>query len=382
MRLIASFEQENQALSLYVMLKSQGVDSIFEPVKNSAGINVSWDVWILAEDDFDKSCDLLQRFYKEPLDQVEPFKAQEPSKEKIPLEQDAFSQVKMRPLTHPLVRIRMNAPLTRLLIAVCVFVFLWTNVERVQLLKKAPSLGEYALFTQVTQKLLFDFPSPYQKLVNFFEKRPNLDIKNKNTWSIQDRTVYQEIEKMPVWKGFYEVVVDGNKNGIAKPPMFVKILQGEIWRVMTPIFLHGNFLHILFNMLWLFLLGRELEIKVGKSRLLAICIIIAMITNAFQYLMSGPLFLGFSGVICGLGGFIWIREKIAPWEGYTVPRGTLGFLFIFVLGMMVLQLIAFIISFFHLGNFSVSGLGNTGHVAGLIAGCVLARVPIFNRLRG
>lgn len=385
MRLIASFEQEKQAFALYSFLKSEGVESVFEAVKNSAGIIVSWDVWIVGEDDFDKACDVLERFYKGftagKLENPSPL----PSAAKEPIHpvKELFSSVKIRPMAHPLVRIRMNGPLTRLLIAICVFIFFWTNVERVQLIKKYPSLGQYALFTPVTQKLLFDFPVPYQKFINFFEKRPELDVKNRNTWSIKDRSIYQEIEKMPVWTGLYEVLVDPhNKSSLLAAPLFVKIKQGELWRVITPIFLHGNFLHILFNMLWLFLLGRELELKIGKTRFLAICVVTALITNTFQYLMSGPLFLGFSGVICGLGGFIWIREKIAPWEGYTVPKGTLGFLLIFVTGMMALQLIAFFISFFNLGSFSVSGLGNTGHVVGVVVGCLLARVPIFNRLRG
>lgn len=385
MRLIASFDKEKQAFSLYSLLKNQGIESVFEAVKNPAGMIVSWDVWIVAEDDFDKACDLLESFYKQPNDfgnqSVSSEKSE--SKEKISLIKPGFSNIKIKPHQNSLVRIRLNAPLTRLLVAICVFIFLWTNVERVQLIKKSPSLGEYALFTTLTRKLLYDFPIPYEKMITFLEKRPELNLKNKNTWSIRDRSVYLEIEKMPVWKGFYEVMVDfQNKSSLMKAPMFGKIQQGEIWRAITPIFLHGNFLHILFNMLWLFLLGREMEIKIGKTRLLAICVVTGLIANTFQYLMSGPLFLGFSGVICGLGGFIWTREKIAPWEGYTVPRGTLGFLFIFVLGMMALQLIAFIISFLHLRSFSIGGLGNTGHVAGLIVGCLLARMPIFYRLRG
>jgi GlpG protein len=385
MRLIASFEKEEQASLLYSALKNDGVDSVFEAVKNPAGIVVSWDVWIVEEDHFDKACDVLESFYKKTAAMTQEMEALPKTEalEKPISAKEAFSNIKIKPLSHSFVRIRMHAPLTRLMIFFCAFVFLWTNVERVQLLKKYPSLGDYALFTPITQNLLYDFPAPYEKFIDFFKKRPELNAKNKNTWSIKDRSIYLEIEKMPVWKGFYEVVVEWkSKSSLLKAPKFVKIFQGELWRIVTPIFLHGNFLHILFNMLWLFLLGKELEIKIGKTRLIVMCLVTALITNTCQYLMSGPLFLGFSGVICALGGFIWTRERIAPWEGYTVPKGTLGFLFIFVLGMMVLQLIAFSMSLFHLGTFSVSGLGNTGHVVGLAAGCILARVPMFYRLRG
>lgn len=383
MRLIASFEHESQAFSLYSYLKQREIKTLFEAVKNPAGIIVSWDVWVLEEDDFDKACELTEAFYKDPKQApVEKSQLESPSAS-TKQDPDALLGVKLKPLQHPLVRIRLNAPLTRLLIAICVIVFLWTNIERLQLIKKYPSLGEYALFTQTTQNALYDFPTPYQKLIQFFEKRPELDVKNKSTWSIRDRSAYLEIEKMPLWKGYYDNFLKKRDNkDPAKAPMFTKIKEGEIWRLWTPIFLHGNFLHILFNMLWLFLLGRELEIKIGKLRLIGLCIVIGLITNTSQYLMSGPLFLGFSGVICGLAGFIWTREKIAPWEGYTVPKGTLGFLFLFVLGMMALQVVAFFASILHIGKFSVSGLGNTGHVIGLVIGCLVARIPLFYRLRG
>jgi GlpG protein len=385
MRLIASCEKEEQASLLYSALKNEKIESVFEAVKNSAGMVVSWDVWIIEEDDFDKACDVLESFYKKIAGMKEEVDLTSKGSvlEKPMAVKEAFSNIKIKPLSHSFVRIRMNAPLTRLMILCCVFVFFWTNVERVQLLKKYPSLGEYALFTPTTQNLLYDFPASYEKFIDFFKKRPQLDVKNKNTWSIKDRSIYLEIEKMPVWKGFYEVLIEWKKKSfLMQAPKFVKIFQGEAWRVVTPIFLHGNFLHILFNMLWLFLLGKELEIKIGKIRLIVMFLVAAIITNTCQYLMSGPLFLGFSGVICALGGFIWTRERIAPWEGYAVPKGTLSFLFVFVLGMMVLQLIAFSMTFFHLGTFSVSGLGNTGHVVGLAVGCMLARIPMFYRLRG
>ena len=384
MRLIASFDQEKKAFGLFTALKRQGIDSVFEPVKNPAGVVVSWDVWIVGEDDFDKACEIVEKFYQQPS-----FSGQEPESTpthlsaNIPAKNpDDFAGVKIRATDASLQRVRMYGFFTRLLIASCIFIFFWTNLERVQLLKKYPSLGEYALFTPLTQKLLYDFPSPYQKLLDFFEKRPQLDPQDQTKWPEADRAELSSIENMPVWKGLYTLFAKQDTETSGSAPMFVKIQQGEVWRLVTPIFLHGNFLHILFNMLWLFLLGRELEIKIGKGRLSALVVLVALITNTSQYLMSGPMFLGFSGVICGLGGFIWTREKIAPWEGYSVPKGTLGFLLIFVLGMMVLQLIAFVISILNIGSFSVSGLGNTGHVVGLMAGCLLAKVPILYRLRG
>ncbi len=42
------------------------------------------------------------------------------------------------------------------------------------------------------------------------------------------------------------------------------------WRVVTYMFLHGNFLHIAFNMLWLWFLGRMVEQQLGTLNFLTI----------------------------------------------------------------------------------------------------------------
>src|SRR5580700_4993412 len=40
---------------------------------------------------------------------------------------------------------------------------------------------------------------------------------------------------------------------------FDKVLSGEIWRLLTPLFLHANFLHLFVNMLVLYWAGSRLE---------------------------------------------------------------------------------------------------------------------------
>ena len=40
---------------------------------------------------------------------------------------------------------------------------------------------------------------------------------------------------------------------------FKDILGGQIWRIITPIFLHFSILHIFFNMYWLYELGGQIE---------------------------------------------------------------------------------------------------------------------------
>ncbi|MBM3199286.1 MAG: rhomboid family intramembrane serine protease, partial [Chlamydiae bacterium] len=111
-------------------------------------------------------------------------------------------------------------------------------------------------------------------------------------------------------------------------------------------------------------------------------IAMGIVSNTAQYLMSGALFLGYSGIVCGLGGFIWVRQKKAPWEGYGVPKATLLFLLIFILGMALFQVGAFfVMRYYSGGTLSLGGIGNTSHIVGWLSGMVLARIPAFYRVK-
>jgi GlpG protein len=102
--------------------------------------------------------------------------------------------------------------------------------------------------------------------------------------------------------------------------------------------MHSDFFHILFNMLWLWALGKQIEERLKKGKLCLLIIILSVVSNCCQYLVSGPYFLGFSAVIVGFAGFIWSRQIKAPWEGYPLQKTTLLFILLFVLAMFGLEL--------------------------------------------
>jgi GlpG protein len=138
------------------------------------------------------------------------------------------------------------------------------------------------------------------------------------------------------------------------------IEHGQVWRLVTPIFLHGGVLHLLFNMIWLRDLGALIESRRGTLFMAVLVIASAMLSNLAQYRMSGPLFLGMSGVVYALFGFAWIKGKVDPNSGCVLhPQ---------VVGLMLVWLVVCMIGI-------VGPVANTAHVVGMIVGMAFAAIP-------
>jgi GlpG protein len=135
-------------------------------------------------------------------------------------------------------------------------------------------------------------------------------------------------------------------------------------------------------MIWLWVLGRPIEERIGTLRTILFTLVLGISTNTIQYLISGPLFLGYSGVIMGLAGFTWMRGRVAPWEGYPLNRSTAIFLAVFVLAMFSLQMASFLIQLFTDLPF-ILNIANAAHIGGGIFGALLGRLSFFSlRPRG
>lgn len=138
-------------------------------------------------------------------------------------------------------------------------------------------------------------------------------------------------------------------------PGLPEIRHGELWRLITPIFIHFGVMHILFNMLWLRDLGSMIEARQSTGRLALLVVVIGVCSNLAQYYYSGPVFGGMSGVVYGLLGYIWIRGKFDPGSGLFLHPQT-----------VIMMLIWFVACFTPL----VPHVANTVHAVGLVIGIV------------
>ncbi|MBM3194625.1 MAG: rhomboid family intramembrane serine protease, partial [Chlamydiae bacterium] len=136
-----------------------------------------------------------------------------------------------------------------------------------------------------------------------------------------------------------EVLAQGREFGQMSIPFTeLTILRGQFYRLFTPALLHANLLHILFNLLWFLALGSMIEKRAGARKLLVLILIVGIAANVAQFIATGPLFLGVSGVVCGLAGFIYIRTKRAPWEGYPLSNSGIGLLFIYIVFLTLIEI--------------------------------------------
>ena len=102
--------------------------------------------------------------------------------------------------------------------------------------------------------------------------------------------------------------------------------DGEIWRVITPIFIHGagnfslifNLMHIVFNMYLLREFGSQIESLKGPKFFLTFVFLLALFSNMSQFWISGPAFGGMSGVNYGLFGYVWIKYRYDPGDGFRI----------------------------------------------------------------
>jgi len=132
------------------------------------------------------------------------------------------------------------------------------------------------------------------------------------------------------------------------------VQAGQYWRILSSGFLHGNILHIGFNMYLLYMLGPQLEQGFGSQRF-SLMYFGALFGGALAVMLFGftqPT-LGASGAVLGLAGAMFM----ALWGRGVKPNQSPVF------GLVVLNLALPLL---------VPGISFWGHLGGVVAGALFA----------
>jgi rhomboid protease GluP len=137
------------------------------------------------------------------------------------------------------------------------------------------------------------------------------------------------------------------------------IRAGEVWRLVTPVFLHASLLHIAFNMYALFIFGRGLEARYGHGRFTLLYFLSAYAGNVMSFLLTASPSLGASTAVFGLlaaeGVFIIQNRNLL---GRRVNRSLINLVYIAGINLFI--------------GFTTTGVDNWGHIGGLLGGILFA----------
>jgi membrane associated rhomboid family serine protease len=142
------------------------------------------------------------------------------------------------------------------------------------------------------------------------------------------------------------------------------VQAGEWWRVLTSGFLHIGPIHLLFNMMALWVLGRDLETVLGRGRFLALYFVSLLGGAAAVMVFYAPdeRVAGASGAVFGLmGALVVVLRRL------RVPAGQ-------VFGLIGINVLI---------SFVIPGISLIGHLGGLVVGAAataaLVYAPVRNR---
>ena len=167
------------------------------------------------------------------------------------------------------------------------------------------------------------------------------------TMLFSDYTIRLEME--PPWIEF-----DGHG--------FDDIRHGQVWRLVTPIFLHFTVWHLVFNMSALRYFGGTIELRRGTWRFLVIVLVSAIASNVGECLIELQTrdvtnFGGMSGVGYALFGYLWMKGWAHPEERLGVNDNTI-----------IIMVVWFLLCFTHVFRNTLGPVANAAHGIGLVVG--------------
>ena len=136
------------------------------------------------------------------------------------------------------------------------------------------------------------------------------------------------------------------------------------WTLITHMFVHANFSHLFWNMLFLFFFGMELERRVGENKFLQIYIFSGIVAALGQMMISSGSMVGASGALFGVMGCLAIiAPEIRILLFFVIPMSIRGAVVLFAL-----------IDFLTLG--SADNIAHMAHIVGLLVGLAYGQAMV------
>jgi GlpG protein len=141
----------------------------------------------------------------------------------------------------------------------------------------------------------------------------------------------------------------------------------EMLRTLTPMLLHFGELHLVFNLLWLWYFGKQIEPRLPFVQYGALILLLAFASNTAEYLvLEFNNFGGMSGVVCGLVSCAWVIQSLMPRSRLMISHSMFAGFIIIIIAMEV---------------FAGAYIATAAHVGGLVAGLLLGLVLVtYHRL--
>lgn len=134
----------------------------------------------------------------------------------------------------------------------------------------------------------------------------------------------------------------------------------QVWRWITPVFLHFGILHFTFNLLWWWDIASLIERLQGTFRLTYIFLVLSVMSNLIQFMFSGNRFGGLSGVVFGVLGYVWVYGQVRR----DYPLQLRPVIMYMMVGWML-------VGFSGVLDKAVGPMANEAHLAGLVTGALL-----------
>lgn len=211
--------------------------------------------------------------------------------------------------------------------------------------------------------------APTPRAAGMFAVNPDLlfldEIRHRPVWFTRiflvfNLLVFVVMESVGSTSDVDTVVAFGAKSN-------AEINAGEIWRLLTPVFIHIGPIHLAFNCYALWIVGQQVERLYGAARFVVFYVVmgVAGVLGSYFYNPTAAS-AGASGAIFGLFGVLLMfgirnRKSVPRWLARAIGRG--------VLPVIVLNLVI---------GLAIPVVDNSAHVAGLLSGMVLGGVFSFH----